>query len=127
MTVVSSGVSDSLADLITSIAAGDSQMVVLVLAVSTAVLTNLVTKAAAASILTPIAIGLASSLDLDPVSLLALIGTCISMTFINPFAHQTNLLVVKPGGYTYAQFVRFGVPLIVVSVAAATAVGMLLV
>ena len=47
--------------------------------------------------------------------LLAVIGTCISLTFINPFAHQTNLMVIGPGGYTFPEFMRFGVPLILIT------------
>ena len=87
--------------------------IVLVLAVVTALLTNLVTNAAAASILTPVAIVLATEIGLDPVAMLALIGTCISFTFVNPFSHQTNLMVIGPIGYSKAQFVRFGAPLLV--------------
>ena len=72
----------------------------IVLAVVTTVLTNLVTNAAAASILTPVAISLAIELGVNPVIVLALIGTCISFTFINPFSHQSNLMVIGPIGYS---------------------------
>ncbi|TLD45456.1 MAG: hypothetical protein FAZ92_02269 [Accumulibacter sp.] len=58
------------------------------------------------------AIGIANELGINPVSLLALIGTCISFTFINPFSHQSNLMVMQPGGYTSASFARFGIPLV---------------
>ena len=44
--------------------------------------------------------------------ILALIGTCISFTFLNPFGHQTNLMVMRPGGYTTATFLRFGTPIL---------------
>ena len=74
----------------------------------TAILTNVVTNAAAASILTPVAISSPLELGINPVILLALIGTCISFTFINPFSHQSNLMVMRPGGYTTATFARFG-------------------
>ena len=96
------------------------------LAVVTALLTNLVTNAAAASILTPVAIVLATEIGLDPVTMLALIGTCISFTFINPFSHQTNLMVIGPIGYSKAQFVRFGAPLLVVCLAAACGMALVL-
>jgi di/tricarboxylate transporter len=43
-------------------------------------MTNLITNAAAASILTPVALGIATKLGLDPVTLLALVATCISFT-----------------------------------------------
>ena len=83
--------------------------------------------AATASILTPVALVIADSLGLDPVLLLGLIGTCISFTLINPFSHQSNLMVMGPGGYSYATFARFGVPLIIVCIIAAIVVGVLLI
>jgi di/tricarboxylate transporter len=71
-------------------------IVVVVFALTTTVMTNLITNAAAASILTPVALGIATRLGLNPVTLLALVGTCISFTFINPFSHQSNLVVMGP-------------------------------
>jgi len=53
----------------------------------------------------------------------ALIGTCISFTFLNPFSHQSNLMVMKPGGYSTRMFVRFGIPLTIASVTGAVVVG----
>jgi di/tricarboxylate transporter len=110
--VVESGLARVLADTIRQVAGGSVLGVVIVFAVTTAIVTNLVTNAAAASILTPVAIGIAGELGINPVTLLALIGTCISFTFINPFSHQSNLMVMQPGGYTSASFARFGVPLV---------------
>ena len=94
----------------------------IVFAVTTTIMTNLVTNAAAASILTPVALGIAAKLEIDPVTLLALIATCISFTFLNPFSHPSNLMVMEPGGYSTRTFARFGTPLIAVSLAAAIAV-----
>jgi di/tricarboxylate transporter len=51
-----------------------------VFALTTTVMTNLITNAAATSILTPIALGIAAKLGLNPVTLLALVATCISFT-----------------------------------------------
>jgi di/tricarboxylate transporter len=112
--VVKSGLGDYLSDAIKYLSGGNVALVVLVIVVATTLLTNVTTNAAAAAILTPVAIGLATSMGLDPVLLLVLIGTCISFTFLNPFSHQTNLMVMKPGGYSSATFFRFGVPLILV-------------
>jgi len=92
--------------------------VILVLAVVTTVLTNVINTAAAAAILTPVAVAIAAKAGLDPVLLLALLGTCISFTFLNPISHQTNLMVMQPGGYSSGDFFRFGVPLTLVLVAA---------
>jgi di/tricarboxylate transporter len=89
-------------------------------------MTNLVTNAATASILTPVALSIAGELGVNAVTLLAVIGTSISLTFINPFSHQSNLMVMDPGGYTSATLARFGLPLFVASVACAGVVGFVL-
>ena len=124
--VLSSGLADLLASGIRQLSAGSSLLVVIVLAVVTTVLTNLITNAAAASILTPVAISLANELGANPVIVLALIGTCISFTFINPFSHQSNLMVIGPIGYSTKEFVRFGVPLLLVCLVAASVTAALL-
>jgi len=125
--VVTSGLADVIADAIRTLSAGNVLLVVIVFVVTTAVMTNLVTNAATAAILTPVGLGIAAELNLDPVLLLALIGTCISLTFLNPFSHQSNLMVLDPGGYSMSSFVRFGVPLFAVSLVTVCIVGYLLI
>ena len=71
------------------------------------------------------ALVVAETMSLDPVMLLTLIGTCISFTFLNPYSHQSNLMVMKPGRYTNATFFRFGLPLTTVCLATAVGVGYL--
>ncbi|MDR2984316.1 MAG: hypothetical protein LBV34_05695, partial [Nocardiopsaceae bacterium] len=56
------------------------------------------------------------------VTLLALIATCISFTFLNPFSHQSNMMVMEPGGYSLRTFARFGAPLVATCLATASAV-----
>ncbi len=124
--VLHSGLADVLADGIRYAVAGNKLLVILVFAVMTALLTNVVSNAAAASILTPVGITVAIDVGLAPVILLALIGTCISFTFLNPFAHQTNLMVMEPIGYNKAEFSKFGIPLMIVGVVVAGGVGMVL-
>ncbi|WP_425004483.1 SLC13 family permease [Mycolicibacterium sp. S3B2] len=121
--VVNSGLGDIISSAILSLSTGSAALVVLVIAVGTTILTNIVSNAAAAAILTPVALTVADTTGMDPILLLTLIGTCISFTFINPFSHQSNLMVMKPGGYSTATFVRFGIPLILVCVVTAFLVG----
>lgn len=120
--VVQSGLADILARSIEQLSAGSLPVVVVVFAVTTTIMTNLITNAAAASILTPVALGIATKLGLDPVTVLALVATCISFTFINPFSHQTNLMVMGPGGYSTRTFAKFGAPLVAVSLATVSVV-----
>lgn len=121
--VVNSGLGVRISDVVLSLSAGNTALVVLVIAVGTTLLTNLVTNSAAAAILTPVAIAVAASTGLDPVLLLTVIGTCISFTFLNPFSHQSNLMVMKPGGYSTGTFFRFGIPLTAVSMGTVFLVG----
>ena len=116
--VVESGLGAHISDAILHLSGGSTALVVLEIAVVTTLLTNMITNAAAAAILTPVALAIAASTGLNPVLLLTLLGTCISFTFLNPFSHQTNLMVMKPGGYSSGTFLRFGVPLTLVSLVA---------
>jgi di/tricarboxylate transporter len=120
--VVQSGLAALLARSIEQVSSGSTAIVVVVFALTTTVMTNLITNAAAASILTPVALGIATKLGLNPVTLLALVATCISFTFINPFSHQSNLMVMGPGAYSTRTFAKFGAPLVVVSLATVSVV-----
>jgi len=59
---------------------------VIVLALVTTLMTNLVTSAATVSIVTPVALRIAADMGVDPVTVLALIRTCVSFTLIHPYA-----------------------------------------
>ena len=116
--VVESGLGAHISDAILDLSGGSTALLILVIAVATTLLTNVITNAAAAAILTPVALAIAANTGLNPVLLLTLLGTCISFTFLNPYSHQTNLMVMQPGGYSSGTFFRFGVPLTLVSVVA---------
>jgi len=96
-----------IADAISDTSSGTLGLVI-VLAVATTVMTNLVINAATAAIVTPVALRIAADMGVDPVTVLALVGNCVSFTLINPYSHQSNVMVMQPGGYTGAQFARFG-------------------
>jgi di/tricarboxylate transporter len=89
-------------------------------------MTNLVTNAATASIVTPIAITIATEMRVDPVTVLALVGTCVSFTLLNPYSHQSNVMVMQPGGYTGGLFARLGAPVLVACLVAVCGVAFVL-
>ncbi|MDL9980036.1 SLC13 family permease [Microbacterium candidum] len=124
--VIESGLASLMSAAISRIVGDDPVLVVVVFAIVTALLTNVISNAAAASILTPVAITVALTAHVDPVVLLAVVGTCISFTFLNPFAHQTNLMVIGPIGYTTGQFVRVGIPVLAAGLLATCVTGVLL-
>jgi len=76
-----------------------------------AVLTNVVSNNAAAVIGTPIAIGIAQALALPPEPFVLAVLFGANMSYATPMAYKTNLLVMSAGNYTFAEFVKVGLPL----------------
>jgi di/tricarboxylate transporter len=78
------------------------------------VLTNIVTNNAAAVIGTPIAISIANQVGLpaEPFVLAVLFGA--NMSYATPVAYNTNLLVMNAGGYKFSDFMRVGIPMILI-------------
>ncbi len=79
-----------------------------------AVLTNLVSNNAAAVIGTPIAIAAAQHLGAEPLPFVLAVLFGANMSFATPFGYQTNLLILSTGGYWFADFLRAGIPLILI-------------
>ena len=77
----------------------------------TSVLTELVSNNAVAVVVTPIAIGLATALGIDPRPLVVAVMVAASASFATPIGYQTNMLVYGPGGYRFTDFLRVGIPL----------------
>jgi di/tricarboxylate transporter len=77
----------------------------------TSLLTELISNNAVAVLLTPIAVQLAITLGVDPKPLLMAIAFGASASFMTPMGYQTNAIVMGPGGYTFKDYLKFGIPL----------------
>lgn len=86
------------------------------------ILTELLSNATVAVLLTPVAIALAEGLGVSPKPFIAATMMAASAAFATPFGYQTNALVYQMGGYRYMDFVRVGLPLNLVTWAVACAV-----
>ena len=78
-----------------------------------AILTNIVSNNAAAVIGTPIAISVASQLNLPPEPFILAVLFGANLSYATPMAYKTNLLVMNAGGYQFSDFMRVGIPLII--------------
>lgn len=74
-------------------------------------LTEMVTNNAVAIVLTPVAIGLATSLGLDPRPFVVTVMFAASASFATPIGYQTNTLVYAAAGYKFTDFFYVGLPL----------------
>lgn len=83
--------------------------------------TELLSNATVAVLMTPIAVAVAESLGVDPRPFLVAVMMAASAAFATPFGYQTNVLVFNMGRYRYMDFVRVGLPLNLVTWAAAMA------
>jgi len=82
-----------------------------VLMVGTMLLSNVVNNAAAAVLMAPVAITLAKGMaaSVDPFLMAVAVGA--SCAFLTPVGHQSNALVMAPGGYHFGDYWRLGLPL----------------
>lgn len=82
--------------------------------VATFFLCNVVGNNAAAALMYPIAANAAEQQVIDRDQMAFLLMLAASASFMSPFGYQTNLMVYGPGGYVFADFLRFGIPMQVV-------------
>jgi di/tricarboxylate transporter len=89
----------------------------------TSLLTEAVTNNAVAVVLTPLVIGLAQQLGVDPRPLLVAVMMAASASFATPIGYQTNTLVYAAGNYRFADFLKIGIAMnVVVGLSASVAI-----
>ncbi|MEE0291688.1 MAG: SLC13 family permease [Dialister sp.] len=79
------------------------------------VLTQFMSNTASAALLAPIGISIAQSIGADPKPVLMAIGIAASMAYATPMATPPNTLVLGPGGFSFNDYVKVGVPLCVIT------------
>ena len=77
-----------------------------------AVFTNVLSNNACAVLFTPIGVGLAQSLGIEPIVFAIAVAFAANSSFATPIGYQTNLLVMGPGHYRFSDYMRLGIPLV---------------
>lgn len=80
---------------------------------ATALLTSAISNTAAVALMFAVAVATARSASLDVMPFVVTVMMGGSACFATPIGYQTNLMVYGPGGYRFADFLRAGLPLIV--------------
>lgn len=95
---------------------------VVILMVATMLLSNIINNAAAAILAAPIALSVAKGMDVSADPLLMAVAIGASCAFLTPIAHQSNTLVMEPGGYSFTDYWRLGLPLSILVILSAVPV-----
>ena len=77
-----------------------------------AIFTNILSNNATAVLFTPIGIGIARELGIDPMIFVYTVIFAANCSFATPIGYQTNLLVMGPGHYKFTDFLKAGTPLV---------------
>lgn len=85
--------------------------VLILIAVLTMTLSDVMNNAVTAVIMAPLAMQIATQLAVNPDTFLMTVAVSASCSFLTPISHQNNTLVLGPGGYHFMDYVKLGLPL----------------
>ncbi|MGB3786823.1 MAG: SLC13 family permease [Phormidesmis sp.] len=105
------GAAEAIATSVIGVAGNNPWLALVAVYAVTTVLTEIITNNAAAALIFPIALSLASQLGVSYMPFVIGIMVAASASFATPIGYQTNLMVAGPGGYKFSDFLRIGIPL----------------
>lgn len=112
--MVQTGAADMMADGLVAVAAGGSPTILLAgIFLLTAVLGQLISNTATALIIIPVGVAAATTMGVSPVPVLMCIAVAAAASFLTPIATPTNLMVMRPGGYAFGDYWKFGLPMMI--------------
>lgn len=112
------GTTTLIAELITGSTNGMPIAIILALVlITTMFLSDIINNAATVLVMAPIAIGISSQLGAAAEPFLMAVAVGASCAFLTPIGHQSNTLVMGPGGYHFGDYWRMGLPLEIIIVA----------
>lgn len=110
--LVASGAAQALADGLVAAAAPFGELGVLVgVYLAVTLLTEMISNTAAAALLFPVAMAAGEAAGIAPRPMCYVVMFAASASFMTPLGYPTNLMVYGPGGYRFADYLRFGAPM----------------
>ena len=107
-----SGGTTLVAQVIVDWTQGLSPVIVLtILMLITMTMSDLLNNVATALIAAPISVDIAQQLNVNPDSFLMAVAVAASCAFLTPIGHKNNTIIMGPGGYSFGDYWRMGLPL----------------
>ncbi len=115
-----SGGTKLIAEQIVTITSGYAPWVVLtILMVVVMTLSDVLNNTATAVIGAPVAVDIANKLGVDSDPFLMAVAIAASCAFLTPIGHKNNTLIMGPGGYSFGDYWKMGLPLEVIVIGVA--------
>lgn len=119
--IQSSGAADTIAKGLIKISTVlPAWSMVTVIMILTIIMTNLISNTATTVLMAPIAFSLSKFMGVSPDALLMCVAVASSTAFLTPIGHQSNMLVMGPGGYKFTDYWKLGLPLAILIVVIGT-------
>ena len=107
----STGAASAIAQNLMSLSGNNPWWALTLVFVTTSIFTAVATNNVAAVMMFPIALAMASDLNVNFMPYAITIMMAASASFATPIGYQTNLMVLGAGGYRFADYMRIGIPL----------------
>ena len=113
-----SGGTELISGWLLSLTAGMAPWAILtILMIVTMTLSDVLNNTATTIVAAPIAIQMANTLGVNPDPFLMAVAVAASCAFLTPIGHKNNTLILGPGGYSFGDYWRMGLPLEIIIVA----------
>ena len=113
-----SGGTELIADALVGLTEGMAPwMILTVLMVATMSLSDVLNNTATTIVAAPVGIQMAQSMGVSPDPFLMAVAVAASSAFLTPIGHKNNTLILGPGGYSFGDYWRMGLPLEILVVA----------
>lgn len=103
------GLAQSLADGVMAICGTHALMSLILVCGTATIVTEFISNTTAAAVFTPIALHIASTLGVNPMTFTVALMLAVSCSFATPVGSETNTLVYGPGGYKFTDYIRIGI------------------
>lgn len=105
------GLAQIFADNMAAVCGSNALIAFIILCVAGTFLTEFVSNTACGAILAPVAIKLALTMGVNPLTFCMGLMISVSSSFATPIGSPTHLMVYIPGGYRFTDFMRIGLPM----------------